>query len=143
MVNFEFIIDITIILLLLLTINYIWHLSRNLAVLRDDQDSMLDLAQFLVKASDKAEKVVAGLKTSVAVSSDLLQKNIEEAKNTEDSLKQMIEEANRTITNLKNDIADYSSQPKVYTPSPVTEQYDNTEKSQSEIELIQALNSLK
>jgi len=143
MINFELIIDITIIILLLLTINYVWHLSRNLSVLRDDQDSISDLAQSLIKASDKAEKVVAGLKTSVAVSSDLLQKALEEAKNTEDNLKQMTEEANRTITNLKNDIADYASQPKICTPSPIAEQYDNTGKSQSEIELIQALNSMK
>lgn len=114
MSNFELVVNIIVIVLLLLTIIYIWRLNRNIAILRNNQDSLSTLAQSLNEASAKAENAVISLKAA--------------AHETSRNLHNLVEEAEQTGQNLTNFID--------------IEEEDRP-KSEAEMELIEALRALR
>ena len=131
MINFELIINISIIILLLLNIIYVWRLNRNLSVLRQNHDSMFSLAQSLNDASGKAENAVRSLKSAAAETAESLQNIVEDAKNVKEELQTLA----------------YNHRGKsTYTPDSDfrINQNDSPQfKSEAELELIKALRSIK
>ena len=143
MINFELVIDVIIIALLLLTIVYVWRFNRNLSILRENQDSMFGLAQSLNEASDKAEKAVAGLKETANQSSELLQDILEDAQSAKEDLARMIAAASDISSRLENNIDEVPSNAKSAPEIAEAQKDDTAEKSQAELELLKALRSIK
>jgi hypothetical protein len=77
--NFELIINIIVIILLILTILYIWRLNRNITILRNNHDSLSTLAQSLNEAAIKAENAVISLKAAAHETSRNIHNLVEEA----------------------------------------------------------------
>lgn len=83
MSNFELIINIIVICLLLLTIAYIWRLNRNITILRNNHDSLSALAQSLNEAASKAENAVINLKAAAHETSRNLHNLVAESNRSE------------------------------------------------------------
>lgn len=114
MSNFELVINIIVIVLLMLTIIYIWRLNRNISILRNKQESMASLAQSLSEAASKTESTIINLRAV--------------AHETARNIHNLVEEAEQTGHNLNNIISpDDSSQPK----------------SDAELELIETIRALR
>ena len=143
--SIELAINITIIVLLIATIICIWRFSRNLSVLRTKHDSLQNLVLALNTAADKANNAINGLKSAANEASYNVDMAIEKAKTAEENLQ-------KVTRNISNDI-DYSYP----TPNPqnrlaknIQKQYethfeedDIEEKSESEIELLKVLRSIR
>ena len=147
--DFELIINIFVILLLLITLGYIWKLNRNLSILRRNQESMFSLAQTLDDASTKAANAVSGLKNAAAETADMLENVVNEAKKAKEDLSFLNEKADNLATRLES--AAYAAQ-----KAPVQNRYasnaassntvsaeNNGEKSEAELELLKALRSIR
>lgn len=148
MTNFELIINIAIIVLLLLTIVYVWRLNRNLSVLRQNQESMFSLAQTLNEASTKAQNAVTGLKTAAAQTASELEAVVSEAKKAKEDL---------SFLNKKAETFDTEAYEERYTSLPSAQDrlakasakiarssaQEDDEKSEAEIELLKALRSIR
>ena len=78
MSNFELIINIVVICLLILTIIYIWRLNHNINILRNNHDSLSTLAQSLNEAAIKAENAVISLKAAAHETSRNIHNLVEE-----------------------------------------------------------------
>ncbi len=143
MISFELVIDIVVITLLLLTIIYIWRLNHNLSVLRKNQDSMFNLAQSLNEASDKAKNAVAGLKSAAADTAEDLQNVVEDAKSIKESLLSISDNAQKTVARLDMAVKDAQTKKYSFADSSFSNQPASNEKSETELELLKALRSIR
>jgi len=152
MIDIELFIDIVIILLLIPAIFFSCRLSRNLNILRHNQDSLPQLIQTLNEASEKAEDAVARLKNATALAVGELKDAADNAKTAKDNLAFVCEKAENLSDLLENTI--YASrnvaenaQPVVSEPVPELSEKENLldgeEPSEAENELLQALRSIK
>lgn len=147
MIHFELITDIAIIILLLLTIAYVWRLNRNLSVLRQNQESLFSLAQTLNDASAKASNAVSSLKAAAAETAESLSVVVDDAKKAKEDLSFLNEKADTLSARLEN--ATYASQTTQSRLAKAAAQprakidEDTGEKSEAELELLKALRSIR
>jgi len=146
MIHVELTLNIAIIVLLLVTIVYVWRLNRNLAVLRQNRESLFNLAQTLNDASAKASDAVGSLKKAAAETAESLTQVVDEAKKAKEDLSFLNEKADTLSVRLEN--ATYASQT---TQSRLAKAAARTlpqsavagEKSEAELELLKALRSIR
>ncbi|MBQ8785717.1 MAG: hypothetical protein IJZ59_06745 [Alphaproteobacteria bacterium] len=143
--NIELAINITVIILLIATIICIWRFSRNLSVLRNKHDSLQNLVLALNTAADKANNAINGLKTAANEASLNVDKAIEKTQIAEEKLL-------KTTRNISKDV-DFSyapSTPQNRLAKNIQQQFEpnigedeDEEKSESEIELLKVLRSIR
>ncbi len=147
MIHVELMINIAIIVLLLITIVYVWRLNHNLSVLRRNQDSLFNLAQTLNDASAKASDAVAGLKAAAAETAESLTLVVDDAKKAKEELSFLNQKADTLSVRLEN--ATYASQTtqsrlaKAAVRSMHETTEEKSEKSEAELELLKALRSIR
>lgn len=146
MIHVELTLNIAIIVLLLVTIVYVWRLNRNLSVLRQNRESLFNLAQTLNDASAKAANAVSSLKNAAAETAESLTQVVDEAKKAKEDLSFLNEKADTLSVRLEN--ATYASQTAqsrlakaAARPLPQNDATD--EKSEAELELLKALRSIR
>ena len=145
MSNIELAINIAVIVLLIATIICIWRFSRNLAILRNKHDSLQNLVLALNTAADKANNAINGLKSAVNEASYNVDIAIEKAKIAEENL----QKATRNFAK-ETDYSYPTSTPQNRLAKNIQKQYepnfeddDIEEKSESEIELLKVLRSIR
>ena len=84
--NFEIIINIAIIALLIPTIIFAYRLNRSLTALRENQNSLAKLIGALNDATNKAENSIPKLKSATEHSSEDLKEVVDSAKTLKDDL---------------------------------------------------------
>ncbi|MBR1648231.1 MAG: hypothetical protein IJ689_01360 [Alphaproteobacteria bacterium] len=150
MISFELFVDIAIILLLILTIIFIWRLNRNLSIIRDNQDSLFNLAQNLNDASDKAGGAVASLKSAALETASGLEKAIRASQTSKEELTSLMKNAESLAAKLETTlIASQSAQKRLAAvaaltrsiPEPKVQKQE--QKSEAELELLKALRSIR
>ena len=146
--NFELLINLAIIGLLIPTIVYTYKLNKNLNVLRQNQNSLAKLVEALNDATFKAEKSIPKLKSFTEDSSNNLKGVVENAKELKDDLLFINQRADNLADRLENVISDSRAiQPTNTTDKEkkiVHKNADNGDsRSQAELELLKALRSIK
>ena len=104
--NFEFIINISIIVLLIPTLIYAYKLNKNLNLLRQNQNSLAKLVEALNDATFKAENSIPKLKSVTEHSSEGLKEVVDNAKTLKDDLMFINERADNLADPLENVIRD-------------------------------------
>lgn len=104
--NFELIINIIIIGLLIPTIIYAYRLNKNLSILRQNQKSLAKLVESLNDATCKAENSIPKLKSVTEHSSEGLKEIVDSAKNMKDDLLFINERADNLADRLEGMIKD-------------------------------------
>ncbi len=157
--NFELIINLAIICLLIPTIVYAYRLNKNLTLLRQNQSSLAKLVQSLNEATYKAENSIPKLKSATESTSEELQEVVSSAKNLKDDLMFINERADNLADRLENVIHNNRSA-KEAAPAPTaaavlnktSDGDDNrfdagpvseTARSEAEMELLKALRAIK
>lgn len=163
--NFEIIINVAIIALLVPTIIFAYRLNRNLAALRENQNSLAKLIGALNDATTKAENSIPKLKSATEHSSEDLKEVVDSAKNLKDDLLFINQRADTLADRLEQVIHDGRNSLKEdkknrptakildinKNPNEETEVQENTGKvvdidesrSEAELELLKALRSIK
>lgn len=161
--NFEMIINLIIIGLLIPTIIYAYRLNKNLTLLRENQNSLAKLVNALNDATFKAENSIPKLKSVTEHSSEDLKEVVDSAKNLKDDLLFINERADNLADRLENVIRDgrglKEAKPAPLPREPVFEKKsffarttpathpENFEvedsRSEAEMELLKALRSIK
>lgn len=151
MINFEFAINITIIVLLLMVIIYAYRLNRSINILYNNQESISDLTQTLTDAAIQANHIIPKLKAATTNSAEELGEVVEKAQNARNELESALTKADDLATRLEN-IIDTSQKSqlepqkaKEIEQSPKTQPtfVENFEYSEAEAELLKALRSIK
>ena len=151
--SLEFLINITIIALLIPTIIYAYRLNKNLNVLRQNQNSLSKLVEALNDATFKAEHSIPKLKSITEHSSENLQEVVDNAKELKDDLLFINERADNLADRLEHVITDNRTTTKANSESnnnmnkstETTNNYLASEdnRSEAEMELLKALRSIK
>lgn len=161
--NFEIIINIVIIALLIPTIIFAYRLNRNLTALRENQSSLAKLIGALNDATFKAENSIPKLKSVTEHSSEDLKEVVDSAKTLKDDLLFINERADNLADRLEQVIHDgrnIKEEKNIKTSAQILEQSDdifsdNNQKqddnsfeisdsrSEAELELLKALRSIK
>lgn len=159
--NFEFIINVIIIALLVPTIIFAWKLNRNLTALRENQNSLAKLIGALNDATNKAENSIPKLKSVTEHSSEDLKEVVDNAKTIKDDLLFINERADnladrleqvihngRTIKDDKSQANSARSRPQMETAlnkATGAEEISSSDvsRSEAEMELLKALRSIK
>lgn len=134
--NFEFIINIAIIGLLIPTIIYTHRLNKSLKQLRENQSSLKTLVEALNEATFKAEHSIPKLKSATTMSSDNLKEVVENASTIKDDLLFINQRANSLADRLETIISMNRSKENLGT-------FNKNDKSEAELELLKALRSIK
>lgn len=161
--NFEMIINLIIICLLIPTIIYAYRLNKNLTLLRENQNSLAKLVNALNDATFKAENSIPKLKSVTEHSSEDLKEVVDSAKNLKDDLLFINERADNLADRLENVIRDgrglkeakpaplpnepvYEKKSFFARTAPATRSEDfgvEDSRSEAEMELLKALRSIK
>lgn len=156
--NFELLINVTIIGLLIPAIVYTYRLNRNLSILRQNQESLSKLVSSLNEATFKAENSIPKLKSVTEHSSEGLKEVVDSAKNLKDDLIFINERADNLADRLETMIKDgrhiKDEKPLKTTvgvfdkksSSAIAEDDSFTisdSRSEAELELLKALRSIK
>ncbi len=159
--NFEFIINISIIVLLVPTLIYTYKLNKNLNLLRQNQNSLAKLVEALNDATFKAENSIPKLKSVTEHSSEGLKEVVDNAKTLKDDLMFINERADnladrletviRDGRNIKEEVPNTSSlfgHKKNTFQTEAKKVEDNVfsiedSRSEAEMELLKALRSIK
>lgn len=155
--NFELIINLAIIGLLIPTIVYAYRLNKNLNILRQNQSSLAKLVEALNEATFKAENSIPKLKSVTEHSSEGLKEVVDCAKELKDDLLFINERADTLADRLENVIRDgrnikeetliKSNVGKFDTRQPQNEIKNDFKiedsRSEAEMELLKALRSIK
>ena len=104
--NFELIINLAIIGLLIPTIIYAYKLNKSLNILRQNQSSLAKLVEALNEATFKAESSIPKLKSVTEHSSEGLKEVVDCAKELKDDLLFINERADNLADRLENVIRD-------------------------------------
>jgi chromosome segregation ATPase len=107
--------DLTVAVLLVITIYYAAKLSRRLSALRADKAALQTLVQSLTQASQSAEAGIRGLRSAAEESGRELQKKLQEAQGLRDDLAYMIDRggslADRMESSLRTRREERTSEP--------------------------------
>lgn len=160
--NFEMMINLIIIGLLIPTIIYAYRLNKNLTLLRENQNSLAKLVNALNDATFKAENSIPKLKSVTEHSSEDLKEVVDSAKNLKDDLLFINERADNLADRLENVIRDgrglkeTKAAPLAHEPiyekksffaKAAAARSENFEvedsRSEAEMELLKALRSIK
>lgn len=152
MINYELILNMAIILLLIPTIIYLIKLNKNLNILKANQGSLENLVSSLNDAASKAESTIPQLKKASTFAAEELGSAAEKASKTKEELEFLVERAENLAGRLENVIyaSRYNTDKKTTNkstimaknqPENITE--NSTEHSEAELELLQALRSIK
>ncbi len=155
--NFELIINLAIIGLLIPTIIYAYKLNKSLNILRQNQSSLAKLVEALNEATFKAESSIPKLKSVTEHSSEGLKEVVDCAKELKDDLLFINERADNLADRLENVIRDGRNIKEETLVKSNTGMFDtrlqNNEKknefkiedsrSEAEMELLKALRSIK
>lgn len=155
--NFELIINLAIIGLLIPTIIYTYKLNKSLNILRQNQSSLAKLVEALNEATFKAESSIPKLKSVTEHSSEGLKEVVDCAKELKDDLLFINERADNLADRLENVIRDGRNIKEETLVKSNTGMFDtrlqNNEKknefkiedsrSEAEMELLKALRSIK
>ena len=155
--NFELIINLAIIGLLIPTIIYAYKLNKSLNILRQNQSSLAKLVEALNEATFKAESSIPKLKSVTGHSSEGLKEVVDCAKELKDDLLFINERADNLADRLENVIRDGRNIKEETLVKSNTGMFDtrlqNNEKknefkiedsrSEAEMELLKALRSIK
>ncbi len=159
--NFELIINISIIVLLIPTLIYTYKLNKNLNLLRQNQNSLAKLVEALNDATFKAENSIPKLKSVTEHSSEDLKEVVDNAKTLKDDLMFINERADNLADRLENVIRDGRTiKEEAPKPSSLFGGKKNTfqtgektveanvlsiedSRSEAEMELLKALRSIK
>ena len=143
--NFELLINILIIFLLIPTIIFAYRLNKNLNILRQNQSSLAKLVSSLNEATFKAENSIPKLKSVTENSSEDLKEVVDSAKLLKDDLMFINDRANNLADRLEGVIKDgrniKETTPVTNKPTEATSIED--ERSSAELELLKALRSIK
>ncbi len=99
--NFGFLMDVAILVLLAGTVFFAFRLNLNLKHFKDSRSQMEGLVNRLAVNIERAEKAIAGLQVSARNSGADLDKKIKESKFLSDELKFMSEAGNNLATRLE------------------------------------------
>lgn len=154
MSNFELIINLLVIILLIPTLIYAYRLNKNLSILRQNQSSLAKLVQSLNEATIKAENSIPKLKTATQSTSGELKEVVDSAKTLKDDLMFINERADNLADRLENVIHNSRSLPENQTAAPDKENKKakksdsspldiSVSRSEAELELLKALRSIK
>ena len=155
--NFELIINLAIIGLLIPTIIYAYKLNKSLNILRQNQSSLAKLVEALNEATFKAESSIPKLKSVTEHSSEGLKEVVDCAKELKADLLFINERADNLADRLENVIRDGRNIKEETLVKSNTGMFDtrlqNNEKknefkiedsrSEAEMELLKALRSIK
>ena len=144
--DFELLLNLAIILLLVPTIVFTYRLNRNMNILRQNQNSMAKLIQSLNDATFKAENSIPKLKSVTEHSSEDLKEVIDSAKNLKDDLMFINERAGSLADRLEGVIKDGRGLKKEESPAArpgIKMETAEDERSLAEMELLKALRSIK
>lgn len=160
--NFELLINLSIICLLIPTLIYAYRLNKNLSLLRKNQNSLAKLVEALNEATFKAENSIPKLKSVTEHSSVDLKEVVDNAKVLKDDLLFINERADNLADRLENVIRDgrgVKEESPVSAPSSANSKKSafqsgqkNVEedifplgdsRSEAEMELLKALRSIK
>ena len=155
MSNFELIINLLVIILLIPTLIYAYRLNKNLSILRQNQSSLAKLVQSLNEATIKAENSIPKLKTATQSTSGELKEVVDSAKTLRDDLMFINERADNLADRLENVIHNSRSLPENQI-APASDKENKKAKksenspldisvsrSEAELELLKALRSIK
>lgn len=154
MSNFELIINLLVIILLIPTLIYAYRLNKNLSILRQNQSSLAKLVQSLNEATIKAENSIPKLKTATQSTSGELKEVVDSAKTLKDDLMFINERADNLADRLENVIHNSRSLPENHAPASdkknkKAKESENSpldisvSRSEAELELLKALRSIK
>ncbi|MCH2546176.1 MAG: DUF6468 domain-containing protein [Alphaproteobacteria bacterium] len=101
MLLIDFIINISVAVLLLAVIVYCKKLSRNIRVLQDSKSDMAKLFAQFDESIEAAQKSVSELKDATKTSEESLQKKLDTANGIADDLAFMIERGNKTADQIE------------------------------------------
>ena len=151
MSNFELIINLLVIILLIPTLIYAYRLNKNLSILRQNQSSLAKLVQSLNEATIKAENSIPKLKTATQSTSGELKEVVDSAKTLKDDLMFINERADSLADRLENvihngrqikgEISSEEAVSQTTSSTPATAEEDSP--SSAELELLKALRSIK
>ena len=144
--NFELLLNLAIVLLLVPTIVFTYRLNRSLKTLRENQSSLAKLVQSLNEATFKAENSIPKLKSVTESSSTGLKGVVDSAKTLKDDLMFINERANNLADRLEGVIKDTRTLPDNKTPKNSVKEPPasiDDERSLAEMELLKALRSIK
>ena len=154
MSNFELIINLLVIILLIPTLIYAYRLNKNLSILRQNQSSLAKLVQSLNEATIKAENSIPKLKTATQSTSGELKEVVDSAKTLKDDLMFINERADNLADRLENvihnsrnlpesQIAPSDKENKKAKKSENSPLDISVSRSEAELELLKALRSIK
>lgn len=155
--NIDLFINLTVIILLVPAIIYVYKLDKNLTLMRQNQKALLKLIEALNEATYKAENSIPKLKSVTESSSNDLKEVVDNAKELKDdllfineradNLADRLEDAIKTGRQLKDHpqtmeteikpiLVEQSQTKKENTP-------DDISRSEAEMELLKALRAIK
>ncbi len=145
MTSLEFIINLTIIGLLIPTILYAYRLNKNLNILRENQNSFAKLIDALNDATFKAENSIPKLKSLTMNSSENLKEVVQNANVLKEDLIFINQRANSLADRLETVIKENRTSPEARPMSDKKNDFNLNEadRSEAEIELLKALRSIK
>ena len=153
--NFEIIINIAIIALLIPTIIFAYRLNRSLTALRENQNSLAKLIGALNDATNKAENSIPKLKSATEHSSEDLKEVVDSAKTLKDDLLFINQRADSLADRLEQVIHDgrnnLKEEKKNKTSAQILDIAAGAEndfsvdesRSEAELELLKALRAIK
>ncbi len=145
MTSLEFIINLTIIGLLIPTILYAYRLNKNLNILRENQNSFAKLIDALNDATFKAENSIPKLKSLTMNSSENLKEVVQNANVLKEDLIFINQRANSLADRLETVIKENRIIPEGKPLSDKKNDFNpnDIERSEAEMELLKALRSIK
>ncbi|MFV0626720.1 MAG: DUF6468 domain-containing protein [Alphaproteobacteria bacterium] len=150
MSSLEFIINLTIIGLLIPTIIYAYRLNKNLNILRENQNSFGKMIDALNDATFKAENSIPKLKSLTMNSSENLKEVVENANVLKEDLIFINQRANSLADRLETVIKENRSPSDTMSSLGKQSSFqsndfkiNDAERSEAEMELLKALRSIK
>lgn len=155
--NIDLFINLTVIILLIPAIIYVYKLDKNLTLMRQNQKALLKLIEALNDATYKAESSIPKLKSVTETSSNDLKEVVDNAKELKDDLLFINERADNLADRLEDAIKTGRQIDKhsFVAPEPLQmpvsantandkkSDVDEISRSEAEMELLKALRAIK
>lgn len=108
--------DLTVALLLVLTLYYVSRLNRRLSALRADKAALQTLVQSLTQAALSADAGIRGLKAAAEEAARELQKKLQDGRSLRDDLAYMIDRGGGVADRMESQLRSRREEPKVEVP---------------------------
>ena len=155
--NIDLFINLTVIILLVPAIIYVYKLDKNLTLMRQNQKALLKLIEALNEATYKAENSIPKLKSVTESSSNDLKEVVDNAKELKDDLLFINERADNLADRLEDAIKngrqlkdspqtkETEFKPTLVEQPKIKEENmsDEISRSEAEMELLKALRAIK